>query len=71
MVLAAGHSWDRYAAAQWWTLRGWPDEQPGHRFAPDVRAFLERSRWAHLTFQRRYLRWGVFVLRLDHVVNLG
>jgi len=72
MVLADGHSWDRCVAARWWTLREWLDRHPGDPFAGEVRQFLEQSRWAHLTYQRRYLGWGVFVLRLDDdVVDQG
>jgi SAM-dependent methyltransferase len=63
MVLADRHSWDRYAAAQWWSPREWLDTHPGEPCAPDVRRFLNESRRTHLTYQRRYLGWGVFVLR--------
>ena len=62
MVLADEHSWDRYAAAQWWNLRAWLDEHPGDPRTGEVRAFLDATRRAHLTYQRRYLGWGVFVL---------
>jgi hypothetical protein len=29
-----------------------------------MRAYLDDDRRAHLAYQRRYLGWGVFVLRL-------
>lgn len=63
MVLADGAGWDRYAAGQWWTLERWLHAHPGDPRAPDVRRFLHSSRHAHLAYQRRYLGWGVFVLR--------
>ncbi|MBA3618263.1 MAG: class I SAM-dependent methyltransferase [Actinomycetota bacterium] len=63
MVLADQHSWDRYVAAQWWNLRHWLDGRPGDPLAPEVRQFLDHSRRVHLNYQRRYLGWGVFVLR--------
>ncbi|MBA2389695.1 MAG: class I SAM-dependent methyltransferase [Geodermatophilaceae bacterium] len=63
MVLADGDSWDRYAAAQWWTLAEWLQANPNDPRRPDVRAFLDRERRCHLTYQRRYVGWGVFVLR--------
>lgn len=63
MVLADGASWDRYVAAQWWTLRAWLDQHAGDPRAAQVRGFLDDSRRAYLTYQRRYLGWGVFVLR--------
>lgn len=63
MVLANPHSWDRYVAAQWWTLRNWLDAHAGDPLEAKVRVFLDDSRRTHLTYQRRYLGWGVFVLR--------
>jgi len=63
MVLADEHSWDRYVAAQWWTLRQWLDSHPGDPLTPDVQTFLDDSQRAYLGYQRRYLGWGVFVLR--------
>lgn len=63
MVLADAHSWDRYAAAQWWNLRQWLDAHPRDPIMSDVRRFLDESRRNHLAYQRRYLGWGVFVLK--------
>jgi SAM-dependent methyltransferase len=63
MVLADGHSWDRYVAAQWWTLREWLDAHPDDALREDVERYLDHSRRRHLTYRRRYLGWGVFVLR--------
>ena len=63
MVLADEDAWDRYAAAQWWTVAAWLDEHPDHPDAAGMREYLHRSRYAHLAYGRRYLGWGVFVLR--------
>jgi SAM-dependent methyltransferase len=63
MVLGDGDSWDRYVAAQWWTVARWLDDHPDHRDAPEMRGYLDRSRRSHLAYGRRYLGWGVFVLR--------
>jgi hypothetical protein len=63
MVLADEHGWDRYAAAQRWALRRWLDEHPEDPRAPHVREFRDQVRHSHLAYQRRYLGWGVFVLR--------
>ena len=63
MVLADEHSWDRYMAAQWWTVAAWLDEHPGHADAAGMREYLYRSRRSYLAYGRRYLGWGVFVLR--------
>jgi hypothetical protein len=63
MVLADEHSWDRYQATQWWTVAKWLDEHPGHPDAPAMRSYLDTSRRSYLAYGRRYLGWGVFVLR--------
>jgi len=64
MVLADGDSWDRYAAEQWFAVSEWLRAVPeDHPDAADMREFLAHSRRTHLAYQRRYLGWGVFVLR--------
>lgn len=63
MMHADEASWDRYVAAQWFTLRRWLDEHPDDPLRQDVRAFLDTSRRTYLDVQRRYLGWGVFLLR--------
>ncbi|WNI14875.1 SAM-dependent methyltransferase [Actinacidiphila sp. ITFR-21] len=64
MVLADGDSWDRYAAGQWRAVSDWLRAAPtGHPDAADMREFLDHARRTHLTWTRRYLGWGVFVLR--------
>jgi SAM-dependent methyltransferase len=63
MLLAGEESWDRYVAAQWWTVAAWLDEHGDHPDAAEMRGYLDRSRRSHLAYGRRYLGWGVFVLR--------
>ncbi|MFC4061043.1 SAM-dependent methyltransferase [Planomonospora corallina] len=63
MVLADPDSWDRYAASQWWTVSDWLRANPGDPDAAEMRVFLERARRSHVEYGRRYLGWGVFVLR--------
>lgn len=63
IVLADGDSWDRYYAAQWWTTREWLDANPDDPRASDVRAFRAASRRGYLAYSRRYLGWGVFVIK--------
>lgn len=63
MVLADGGSWDRYEAAQWWTVSRWLEANPASPDAPAMREFLRHNRRAHLEYGRKYLGWGVFVLR--------
>ena len=63
MVLADGDSWDRYVASQWWTVTRWLDDNAGHPDAAEMRRFLDDTRRGHLAYGRRYLGWGVFVLR--------
>lgn len=64
MVLADGDSWDRYAAEQWFAVADWLRDHPAdHPDAADMRDFLDHARRTHLEWNRRYLGWGVFVLR--------
>ncbi len=63
MVLADQDSWDRYVAAQWWTITEWIAANPSDPEAPAMQEFLDRTRQSHLAYGRRYLGWGVFVVR--------
>jgi SAM-dependent methyltransferase len=63
MVLADHDSWDRYVAAQWWTIQQWVSEHRGDPRADEMHGLLVAWRRAHLDYGRRYLGWGVFVLR--------
>ena len=63
MVLADGDSWDRYVASQWMTLSDFIREHPDDPEIDAIRAFLDDARRSHLDVGRRYLGWGVFVLR--------
>jgi len=63
MVLANRDDWDRYEAMQWMTIDRWlaansddPDREAMIRFRDD-------NRNAYLRWGRRYLGWGVFVVR--------
>jgi SAM-dependent methyltransferase len=63
MVLADQDSWDRYVAAQWWTLNDWLRTHTDDPEAPAFREWMARSRRDYMEYGRRYLGWGVFVLR--------
>lgn len=63
MVLADQDSWDRYVAAQWWTITDWLRDNADDPDAPAMREFLDAARRSHLEYGRDYLGWGVFVLR--------
>ncbi|WP_433089231.1 SAM-dependent methyltransferase [Dactylosporangium sp. CA-052675] len=63
MVLADEDSWDRYAAAQWFSLRAWLDANPGDELAGRVRAELDTAALRYVRYRRPYLGWGVFALR--------
>ncbi|MFB9238835.1 SAM-dependent methyltransferase [Plantactinospora siamensis] len=62
MVLADGDSWDRYAAAQWLSVRTWLDANPDDELAEQFRAELRDAPLRHVRYRRRYLGWGVFAL---------
>jgi SAM-dependent methyltransferase len=64
MVLADHDSWDRYMAAQWWTLDEYLRANPS---APDASALNDmrlKSQRDYLEYGRRYFGWGVFVLKM-------
>jgi SAM-dependent methyltransferase len=63
MVLADEDSWDRYTAAQWFTMRAWLDENPDDEMAAGVRTVLDGAPVRYARYRRRYLGWGVFVLK--------
>ena len=63
MVLADTGDWDRYVASQWWTIHEWLTANPDDPDAPAMREFAAASRRSYLADNRRYLGWGVFVLR--------
>jgi SAM-dependent methyltransferase len=63
MVLANEDSWDRYEASQWTNVRNWLRDHPDDPDAPALSEWLNDNRRIYLRYGRRYLGWGVFVLR--------
>lgn len=63
MVLADEDSWDRYVAAQWFTVRAWLDANPDDELAGAFRAELDSAPLRYVRYQRPYLGWGVFALK--------
>lgn len=63
MVLADQDSWDRYEAKHWFAADAWLRANPTDPRAVGIRERTARYRRAYLTFGRKYLGWGVFVLR--------
>jgi SAM-dependent methyltransferase len=62
MVLADQDSWDRYAAAQWLSIRRWLDANPHDELAAEMRAKLTSAPARYVRYRREYLGWGVFAL---------
>ncbi|MER6165513.1 SAM-dependent methyltransferase [Streptomyces violaceorubidus] len=62
MMLADQDSWDRYAAAQWLSMRRWLDRNPDDELAPEVREELTTEPARYARYGREYLSWGVFTL---------
>lgn len=63
MVLADHHGWDRYVAMQWKTINDWLYRNRSDPDAEALREWVHHGRRSYLTYGRRYLGWGVFVLR--------
>lgn len=63
MVLADQDSWDRYEAAQWWTVNEWMRAHPDDPDLPAIRETIATWRRTYLEYGRRYSGWGIFVLR--------
>ncbi|CAM5233870.1 Class I SAM-dependent methyltransferase OS=Streptomyces tendae OX=1932 GN=GUR47_22105 PE=4 SV=1 [Streptomyces tendae] len=62
MTLADQNSWDRYAAAQWLSMRRRLDRNPGDELAPEVREELTTEPAHYARHGREYPGWGVFAL---------
>jgi SAM-dependent methyltransferase len=62
MVLADQDSWDRYTAAQWFSIRRWLDANPDDALADEMRAELASGPARYARYRREYLGWGVFAL---------
>jgi SAM-dependent methyltransferase len=63
MVLASPDSWDRYAAAQWWTVNQWIKDNPNDPERQAIGEWIANNRHDYLQYGRQYLGWGVFVLK--------
>lgn len=63
MVLANQDSWDRYEGQRWLAVSDWLRAHPDDPDAGELRTWIKREREVYLQYGRRYLGWGVFVLR--------
>jgi SAM-dependent methyltransferase len=62
MVLADQDSWDRYRAAQWFTIRRRLDLHPDDELAAGLREELSAAPARYACYEREHLGWGVFAL---------
>lgn len=67
MVLANRDEWDRYEASQWSSVAQYLTENADDPEAEALWQWVDRNRRAYLTYGRRYMDWGIFVLRPDTV----
>jgi SAM-dependent methyltransferase len=63
MVLATLEGWDRYEAQHWWAVDRYLYENPDDPSAAALRSWITHNRRTYLTYGRKYMGWGVFVLR--------
>jgi SAM-dependent methyltransferase len=66
MVLANHFGWDRYEAPRWMAVDDFLCSNPDDPDAPALTEWISNNRRVYLKYGRRYLGWGVFVLRLSH-----
>ena len=66
MVLANHYGWDRYEAPRWMAIDDFLRNNPNDPDASALNEWINNNRRAYLKYGRRYLGWGVFVLRLAH-----
>lgn len=64
MVLAHHDGWDRYEGPRWMAVDDFLRNNPDDPDAAALNEWIDNDRRAYLTYGRRYLNWGVFVLRL-------
>ncbi|MBN1697269.1 MAG: class I SAM-dependent methyltransferase [Spirochaetales bacterium] len=64
MVVADHDSWDRYEAPQWMAVNDFLAANPDDPDAAKLREWTANNRRIYLRYGRRYLGWGVFVLRI-------
>jgi SAM-dependent methyltransferase len=64
MVIANQDGWDRYEAPQWMAVNDFLVANPNDPDASKLREWITNNRRTYLQYGRRYLGWGVFVLRL-------
>jgi SAM-dependent methyltransferase len=64
MVIANQDAWDRYEAPQWMAVSDFLAANPNDPDASALREWITNNRRTYLKYGRRYLGWGIFVLRL-------
>jgi len=63
MVLANEDDWDNYETAHWRNVEQWLRENPKDPDANEFRAIVRKNRERYLRWERKYLGWGIFVMK--------
>ncbi len=63
MVLANHDGWDRYEAPKWMAVSDFLAAHPDDPDAAELRTWTAQSQRTYFKYGRRYLGWGVFVMR--------
>jgi SAM-dependent methyltransferase len=63
MIIADLNGWDRYEAQQWLAVRQFLENNPDDKEAEQLQNWIAKNRLTYLLYGRRYMGWGVFVLR--------
>jgi SAM-dependent methyltransferase len=66
MIQASAEEWDRYEGKKWMTAYQWLLDNPTDPDAAEFGQWMADNKRSYLNYERRYLGWGVFALKLKY-----
>ena len=68
MIMADRDEWDRYEACQWMAVHQYISENHDDPMNASLKQWRDEAQRRYLTYGRRYVGWGVFVLHSTSAV---